>query len=254
MKIKTSAVAVIIFASIFGTIAITSAFGLWNTVNTKEPALYTTGEFAGEYNPADIRGSYNFGEISDLFEVSLEDLGIAFALKDEKTFATFQCKELEAIYTSAASEGKEVGTDSVKTFVALYKSLPITLNDTTYLPEPAVNILRSKVKLTEEQSKYLDTHTIAPLDAAISSDTKSQAQEESTAKVKETSTTEKIIKGSTTFKDLIDWGVKTEEIEKVINDKIPSTGKLVKDYATEKGVEFSTLKESLQSLVDAQNK
>lgn len=253
MKIKTSAVAIIIFASIFGAIAITSAFGLWTTVNTKEPARYTTGEFAGKYNPADIRGSYTFGEISDLFDISLEDLGKAFALKDEKTFATFQCKELETIYSSAASEGKEVGTDSVKTFVALYKSLPITLNDTTYLPQPAVNILKNKAKLTEEQLKYLDTHTIAPLDAAISSDTKSQTQEESTT-TKETSTTEKIIKGSTTFKDLTDWGVKTEEIEKVINDKMPSTGKLVKDYATEKGIEFSTLKGSLQNLVDSQNK
>ncbi len=238
MKVKTLHIAMIIFIIIFGGIALTSVLGLWNTVNTKEPARYASGEFAGEYNPADIRGSYTFGEISELFGIPLEDLGKAFAVKDESKYEAFQCKELEAIYAASSAEGKEVGTDSVRIFVSLYKSLPITLNNATYLPKPAVSILKSKAKLIDEQLTYLESHTVTPLDtepAAVNSGTEN---------------TDGIIKGSTTFKVLLDWGVKKEDIENIINDKMPDTSRTVKDYATAKGVEFSTLKEPLQELVD----
>jgi len=238
MKVKTSLVAIIVLVTVFGGIALASVLGLWNTVNTKEPARYTSGEFAGEYNPSDIRGSYTFDEISESFEIPLEDLGKAFAVKDESKFEAFQCKELETIYAASAAEGKEVGTDSVRIFIAFYKSLPIALNDATYLPKPAASILKSKAKLNDEQLKYLETHTVTPLDAdvPISSSV--------------TESTDKIIKASTTFKELLDWGVKKADIENTINDKMPDTSKTVKDYAAAKGIEFSTLKEPLQKLID----
>lgn len=239
MKVKTSFVAIIIFITVFGGIALTSVLGIWNTVNTKEPARYSSGEFTGEYNPADIRGSYTFGEISKLFRIPLEDLGKAFAVKDESKFETFQCKELEAIYAESSLEGKEVGTDSVRVFIALYKSLPITLNSATYLPKPAENILKTKAKLTDEQLKYLESHMFASLD------TKSSTVNPWTEN------TDRSIKGSTTFNELLDLGVKREDIEKILNDKIPDNNKSVKDFAAAKGVEFSTLKEPLQKLVDS---
>ncbi len=242
MKVKTSHIAIIILVMIFGGIALTSTLGLLNTINTKEPARYASGEFVGEYNPADIRGSYSFGEISELFGIPLEDLGKAFAVKDEGKFEGFQCKELEAIYAASSAEGKEVGTDSVRVFTALYKSLPITLNDATYLPKPAASILKSKAKLTDEQLTYLESHTVTPMDTE-SATVSSRAEN-----------TDRIIKGITTFKELLDWGVKKEDIEKTINDKMPDTSKSVKDYATAKGVEFSTLKEPLQKLADTLKK
>ena len=238
MKVKTSHIAIIIIIMIFGGIALTSALGLWKTESTKQPARYASGEFAGEYNPADIRGSYTFGEISELFGIPLEDLGKAFAVKDESKYEAFQCKGLEDIYAASSAEGKEVGTDSVRIFVSLYKSLPITLNDATYFPKPAVSILKSKAKLTDEQVTYLESHSLTPLDtepATVNSGTENISR---------------IIKGSTTFKVLLDWGVKKEDIEKIINDKMPDTSRTVKDFATENGVEFSTLKEPLQELVD----
>ena len=40
-------------------------------------------------------------------------------------------------------------------------------------------------------------------------------------------------------------------IEKVIGQKMLDSGKIIKDYATAKGVESSTIKEPLQKLVDS---
>ena len=57
---------IIIFVFIFGGIAITSVTGYWQTSSSKIPAKYQGGEFAGQYDPADIRGSYSFGEISEI--------------------------------------------------------------------------------------------------------------------------------------------------------------------------------------------
>ncbi len=44
-------------------IGLTMAFNLWHTTTTKEPAKYSSGEFAGQANPADIRGSYTLGDV-----------------------------------------------------------------------------------------------------------------------------------------------------------------------------------------------
>jgi hypothetical protein len=250
MKIKQSAIAVIILVIIFGGIGVTSALGLWHTTNTKEPARYSQGEFAGEYNPDDIRGSYTFGEISELFGIPVEDLGKAFALNDANVYASFACKDLEAMYTASAAEGKEVGTDSVRIFVALYNSLPITLNDATYFPAPAADVLKSKATLSDEQVQYIDSHTVTPVVAETNASASTTAEP---SKVENSEGTGNIIKGSTTFGEVLDWGINKEDIEKIINDKLPSNGDKIKDYATSKGIEFSTLKESLQDLVDSQN-
>lgn len=414
MKIKISTAAIIIIVFIFGGIAITSALGYWKTVNTKEPIRYSEGEFSGEYNPSDIRGSYSFGEISKLFNIPLEDLGKAFGIKDEGKVEAFKCKDLEAAYADYKEEGKEVGTDSVRIFTALYKSLPITLNDATYLPKSAADILKSKVELTKEQLEYLENHTILLVDADNATSTSSEAEDisgesttqgnpntgdgdsdisknendsaasgtngnikttagpeisgtekiskgtgtgtettigskasavtragdgsgtgvgtgsgttgdgsgsgagtgsvttdsskysasttgivtgskasvvndnessaknsinpdtintpgaskptENTAVTTETpkpsetsdshntSDSDKTIKGKTTFGELLDWGVKQEDIEKVIKDKMPRIGDKIKDYADAKKIEFSTIKEPLQELVNNINK
>ncbi|AHF08489.1 hypothetical protein [Desulfitobacterium metallireducens] len=160
MKIKSNILGWIIFIVIFGTVGITSGLDLWKTTNDKIPATFSEGSLAGQYNPADIRGSYTFAEIQNAFEIPVEDLGIAFGIKDSSNYASFQVKELETIYSSLAADGKEVGTGSVRTYVALYKGLPITLADGTYLPKPAVDILKAKAPLTQEQFQFLDTHSV----------------------------------------------------------------------------------------------
>lgn len=160
MRIKSSVLGLIVMVVIFGSVGITSAFDVWKTTNDKIPVTYTEGETAGQYNPADIRGSYTFGEIQKVFGVPSEDLGMAFGVKDPSNYDSFKCKELETIYASLASQGKEVGTGSVRFFVALYKGLPITQGEETYLPRPAVEILKAKASLTEEQLQYLIQHSV----------------------------------------------------------------------------------------------
>lgn len=160
MKAKSYAVALLVLVVIFGSVAITSYLGQWKTTADKVPAKYTEGEASGEYNPADIRGSYTFSQIQDSFGIPVEELGVAFGVKDPSKYATFQVKELETIYAPLAAQGKEIGTDSVRVFVALYKGVPITLIDTTYLPKPAVDILKAKASLTKEQLDFIDKHTV----------------------------------------------------------------------------------------------
>lgn len=242
MKLKSLHVTAITILLIFGGIALTSALGLWKTTNDKVPATYKDGLFVGQYDPADIRGSYTFDDIFNAFEIPIEDLGKAFGVQDPAKLASFQCKELESIYAPLAAEGTEVGSDSVRYFVALYKGLPFKVEEGTYLPKPAVEVLKEKASLTEVQLKSIEKYSVV---LPVLSEAASVS-----ATLPEKTVTERVIKGSTTFQELIDWGVTKEAIEKIINNKLPDGGKTVKDYATAKGIEFSTLKEPLQQLVD----
>ena len=160
MKIKAFSLSIIILVVMFGGITLTSALNLWQTTTTKQAATFKEGEFSGTANPADIRGSFTLNDISKQFEVPLEDLGQAFAGKDKSLYAAFKAKDVEAMYTAAAAEGKEVGTGSIRLFVALYKGLPYEITEESYLPQPAVDILKAKAKLTAEQLTYLDSHGV----------------------------------------------------------------------------------------------
>jgi len=249
MKIKTQSLALVVLVFIFGTVAATSALDLWKTTTSKIPAKYTEGEFAGQYNPADIRGSYTFEAINDSFQIPVEDLGHAFGLKDPAQFAAFQVKNLETMYAELAAEGKEVGTDSVRLFVALYKGLPTTLLESTSLPKPAVELLKAKAPLTPAQTDLITKNSVEIPASTFSAETPIEVVENPSEDA-----FDGIIKGKTTFKDLLDWGVQKEDMEKVLQDSLPNSAKLLKDYATDKGIEFSTIKGSLQELVDKVNK
>jgi hypothetical protein len=62
--------------------------------------------------------------------------------------------------------------------------------------------------------------------------------------------TDKTVTGRTTFQDLLDWGVPQEAIQKVIGGDIPAASVVVKDFITEKGMEFPTIKAQLQAEVE----
>ena len=135
MRITPRWMAVFVVTVLFGGILLSIALGEWTTKSTKEPLTFAEGEFAGEYNPADIRGSYTFGEISRLFEIPLEDLAVAFRVT-ETDVAAVSVKTLEEKFVDL---GVDLGTSSVRLFVALYKGLPFDLSgeDTFLLPEAA---------------------------------------------------------------------------------------------------------------------
>ncbi|MBK5240008.1 hypothetical protein [Clostridium sp.] len=160
MKIKTYVLPLVIIVVLFGGIAVTKAFGLWKTESTKVPSTIKSGEAMGEYNPSDIRGSYTFKDISSSFKIPVEILGEAFAIKSSD-LNSFKVKDLETIYGSLKDSGTEIGTSSVRMFVAYYLSIPYEITgEESYLPKAAVDILKSKVKLSDERLKYLDSHSV----------------------------------------------------------------------------------------------
>jgi len=257
MKIKNWHMGLIVLIVIFGGIAGTMAFNLWNTEGGGGgqgsggggvPVTFKVGEFAGKYNPADIRGSYSFGNISELFEIPLTELGTAFGLGAIDNLADFKCKDLHETYANL-EEDIEIGTGSVKMFVALYTGLPYTLADDEYLPQSAVELLKAKANLTEDQVAFLDTHSVDISGLRI---VEPSTITEGVAPAEEhEESAEQIIKGRTTFKEVLNWGVPEEGIEAIIGEKLPATGMTIRDFATQKGLDFGDIKASLQAKVDA---
>jgi hypothetical protein len=66
--------------------------------------------------------------------------------------------------------------------------------------------------------------------------------------------TSETIVGKTTFQDLINWGVSVEDIEEVIGEEFPNADTIIRDYASQKGLEFSVLKSALQEKVNSVNR
>ena len=273
MKLTAKPLAVIIFVILFGGIAFTSAMNWWQTINTKTPAVITEGEAAGQYDPADIRGSYTLADVEKSFKVPVDDLKTAFAVPADVDGPSFQLKGLETMYTEAAEQGKEVGTTSVRYFVALYAGLPFEVTGDIYLPRPAVEILKQRAQLSADQAAYLEAHIVEPPGAqppAQPAATQAPAAEQpvsatqapvtpdavTTAAPAETAapaataaSSANTIKGKTTFQELLDWGVPQAEIEKVIGGPLPALSMGLKDYCTQQGLDMETVKAALQQLV-----
>ena len=162
MKLKPEITVLISVLFVVAGIAVTMATGLWQTESDKIPKKLETvtqtddGQTV-QYDPADIRGSYTFKEISDLFGVPFEDLKAAFALPEDGA-DSFQVKSLETLLPDT---GVEIGTSSVRMFVAYYLGIDYTPTEENYLTEAAAVILKEKGKMTPEQTSYVEAHTVA---------------------------------------------------------------------------------------------
>ena len=156
MKIKPQTAILIVLAIFISGITITSALGIWATTSSKIPVKLKDAQYSQEYDPSDIRGSYTFSEISQLYNIPINDLAAAFSVDKEKA-PDFKCKDLESIY---ADSQYEIGTASVRMFAAYYRGLPYNPTEETYLPDMAAKILAEKSKMTPEQRDYLGSHTI----------------------------------------------------------------------------------------------
>ncbi|MCE9645167.1 MAG: hypothetical protein K8S20_04135 [Chloroflexi bacterium] len=246
MTLTSKPLALIVLVMLLGGIAFSSSMGWWTTESSKQPATFEEGEFAGQANPADIRGSYTFGDIAGSFAVTPEVLAQAFGVTGEDSSA-FAIKELEAIYLES---GYEIGTASVRLFVAYYTGLPFeTADQDIYLPRSATDILLSLGDLTPEQIGYLEKYTIptgitaATLEPAVGL---SPLPVDSSAPA----STEYSVKGKTTFGELLSWGVSLEIIEGIIGAPMPDPAMTVKDFASAGGLDFETLRPALQMEVD----
>lgn len=255
MTINSKILAVLLVVILFGGILISSGLGWWQTENNKVAATFTEGEFAGQANPADIRGSYTFGDVEKNFGIPVAVMGQAFNVKTDP--ANFQAKGLEGVVTLS---GVEIGTSSIRLFVAFYKNLPFDLTSDIYLPETAVQLLKER-PITPEQSKYLETHSAvlsesasepgsvtepaAPAVPAPTTAATSQA-----ASTPASVSTDRIIKGKTTFGELLSWGASKANVEKIIGMPMPADAAAnIKNFCASNNLDFETIKPALQAEV-----
>ncbi|MDY7028975.1 MAG: hypothetical protein SVR04_11815 [Spirochaetota bacterium] len=268
MKLRSPHLAVITVVLVFGGIFISMLLGIWRTESSKVPAAYAQGEFAGEYNPADIRGSYTFDDIEKAFDIPVEILAEAFGLGAQENPGTIQAKIFEEIFGEV--NGKEIGTDSVRLFVALYTGRPYTAEETTALPLQAVDLLvregRIDAGTAEEIREKHGVETALDMmgpgavetagDTAGTAQSDPEAPEEPAAEelaagdTHDESDEDTAIKGKTTFQELMDWGLDREEIEEVIGMPLGPPNQAVRDFMIEKGVDFGAYKEELQRRLD----
>jgi len=60
------------------------------------------------------------------------------------------------------------------------------------------------------------------------------------------------VTGKTTFQELLNWGVSEKAIVTVIGSDLPAPSTIIRDFVTQKGLDFPTIKTALQTEVDKQ--
>lgn len=242
MKVKAIHAALILPLMFLLGIGGTMISGYWQTESTKIPVKFSEGEAAGEFNPADIRGSYSLQDIEDVFEVSVETLAQAFGMSSRNNPGDIQVKEFEESYGDI--DGLEVGTDSMRYFVALYLDRPFVLDPGTALPQPAYNILKKEGVLSAERLEEAAGQAVSLEGAHILTAEEDSHDGESSGLLE--------IKGKTTFHELYESGITAEQISDALGGLEPGPrGMSVRDYCMENNIEFSGVKGQIQTLLDA---
>lgn len=248
MKISSIAIVIIVVVVLGGGIILTNVLNLWDKppvdINQVPATTTTTGgdsdevpakpDFNTPYQPAGIKGTNTFAEISAMFNVPLDDLGVGFAITSEPDWQDLKARELKAIYNNLPSNIK-LETESVRVFVSFYTGKSYNYSPSDYLPGPAVNILKQKSELTPEQVAFLDTHTY---------------NVDTTASTGASAVNKHTVTGETSFGTLLGWGIPAEEIEKAIGGEMPVTGTFIRDYASQEGKDFLALVSVLQELAN----
>jgi hypothetical protein len=153
IKIKSWQIAAALVIIIFGGIFLSQQLGWWKTSGSKTPATIKSGEYAGTADPMDIRGSYAFTDIAKSFNIPLADLAAAYQLTDAQA-STFKCKDLEGL--GLGEPGQDIGTESVRTFVAFYIGRSPGDFSPGDLPQSAISVLLAKGQLSADARTYLE--------------------------------------------------------------------------------------------------
>jgi hypothetical protein len=218
----------------FGGIYLTIGTGHWATTREAEPIKLETGE----YDPADIRGSYTFAEIEKFFAVPADLLFKAFIIPEEFRKPTFQIKNMEGLFAPVIIDGTEieVGTDLIRVFTSLYTGIPYESSETTHLPSSAVEMLSQEKKLDTEQTSYWQAHVFKLVPAG---ETPTEPVEEEQKETVE-------IKGRTTIGELLEYGLTKEQFKEITGVEMPDdTAMKLKDFADANGLDMETLKEQI---------
>jgi hypothetical protein len=278
-RIKTTTLGLAIVAAMFGGIALSMAAGYWKTESTKEPVKIKEGEFAGLPNPADVRGSYTWADVATAFAIPVDKVLEAFGATDPAQKAN----SLEAKYAGTLPEGLEIGTGSVRLFAALYTGLPYEADEGTVLPTSAITVLRAegkadKARIDAAAAKAIDgkaaaaapvaaapaaapakaapaTPAAAPAPAPAAAPAKPAAPASAAptttiaaaAATSEHTPVTGTVVGKTTFGDLASWGYDMKKVEAILGGLGPAS-QSIRDFCEAKGIEFSTVKTSLNEL------
>lgn len=242
MRLNTRFTAILFAVLLFTGIGIANASGLWTTESSKEPTLIKEGDFAGMSDPGDIRGSYSFGDIAAVFDVTPEIIAEAFGIVTDGP-AEVLCKDLEAIYP--AEEGAlEIGTGSVRQFVAIYTGLPYDGDDG--FPSTAIRVLRQEGIWTDELEAQLADRIVELGPSAYAGSESSEVGDPSEEDHEETIG----VKGKTTVADALAWGLSLEEIEEVLGVAVDNQNMTIRDICTQNDLSFSSIKETLNVLLE----
>lgn len=240
-------VAVTVFVLLYGGIYLTIGTGHWTSERAAEPIKLESGE----YDPADIRGSYAFAEVEEFFGVPVTLLFDAFKIPEERRTNQFLIKDMEGLFEPVILEGEEieVGTDLVRVFTSLYTDLPYQSDETTHLPEGLVNALIAENKLSEEQQAYWEAHTFPLISAgeAAAEETSTSAEGEQAVEQSEAATVE--IKGRTTMGELLDLGLTKEQFQEITGFEMPGAAVKMKDFVDSNGLDMETLKTKMLELL-----
>jgi hypothetical protein len=271
IRVKTLPLAAALVVAMFGGVFVSKAMGYWVTTNTKQPAKFKTGELAGLPNPSDIRGSYTWLDVEKAFGISAVEAAAVFSAPGFVLDPAGRVSSLETYYKERLPADKEVGTDSVRLFVALLTGLPHTPEDGTALPAAAVDYLAARGKANEAALKAkLDTAlfpaaaaaaheapaaTAQPAPATAAAPAAAPAPKAAQAPAPETHVEGEIkVGGSTTFGNLRSWGLSDAEIEKLSGVKPLADDAIVRDAVQAAGKSFSEVKTPLQAAAEAKQK
>jgi hypothetical protein len=235
-----------------------SAESLPNKANLPKEALrFKDGPFAGQAIPADIKGSYTLTDTAFIYQVPLDVLGEAFMIPPQY-IDQVRHVDLKQIYRNLALVDKELGNGSVIMFVSLYKGMPYEPHEPTYQLEMGAQILKQSGKLSPEQEKYLDEHTVLLseigqvyfdfLDPSTGQDPNAKpplaSEDPSMIGVLR-------IDAQTTFQDVLDVGISQRILLEIVGaEKIEDLNQSIRSYCVLKGLQFSAVKDRLNQLLD----
>lgn len=253
LKVRSFALGGLVFAILFGGIGLSTVLGYWITESARVPTRFSTGEFDGSYNPADIRGSYRLADIEEAFGIPLDVLARAFGVSELENPGEFAASNLESMYGEQA-DGGEIGTDSLRLFVSLYVGLPYSPQETTRLPSAALIELDAKLAtadlaaLSERVISEEQLLIAAPAEVAMLSE--AEIEEVAPQLAEERDGEAAVIRGNTNFGQLLDWGLTREQIEEVLGVQMGARLVVVRDFAFDNGLEYGSIRESLQLLLE----
>lgn len=242
MKNPRIILAIGVIVMLFGGIFVGKTLGFWQTEGVKIPKKIEIGEFKGEYDPWDIRGSYTFGNVEDSFGIESEILAKAFGVKDDNPY-DFPIKNLEAMYENSGFP-VEIGTASVRYFVALYRNLPIESNEG--ITKQAVNILYENDKITNDQYQNLLAEAIDLSGSYEKTESSTEDGITDETVVHESATS---VTGSTTVREALDMGIPEDVLKEYIGNT-NNKDALVKDLVSSMGLSFGEVKIILNEYIE----